>query len=167
MLILKASTGLRTSSATLIESKSMNYKTLLLLILAFYVHFVSAAELGELDAGQLAALQHDQNALIVDIRTEQEWAATGTIPDSRKLEFFNAEGQSDTKQWVDKLNKLRTSPDQPVVLVCRSGNRSGRVGRLLAQKLGVENVYHLKNGILPWIKAGNPIAKVCSDHSAC
>ena len=120
----------------------MNYKTLLFLILAFCAPFVCAAELGELDAGQLAAMQHDQNALIVDIRTEQEWAVTGIIPDSQKLEFFNAEGRYDTEQWLDKLNKLRTSPDQPIVLVCRSGNRSGKVGQLLAQKLDIQNVYH-------------------------
>lgn len=145
----------------------MSYKIFLYLILALCVPFVSAAEPGDLGAEQLAAMQHDQNALIVDIRTEQEWAATGIIPNSQKLEFFDAEGQYDIEQWLDKLNKLRTSPDQPVVLVCRSGNRSGKVGQLLAQKFDIKNIYHLKNGILPWIKTGNPITKDCPDHSVC
>ncbi|MGR9115849.1 MAG: rhodanese-like domain-containing protein [Gammaproteobacteria bacterium] len=129
--------------------------------------YVSAAELGEVDATRLIALQHEQNALIIDIRTEREWTATGVIPGSQKLEFFNAEGLYDTEQWLDRFNRLRISPDQPVILICRSGNRSSRVGQLLAQKLGIKNIYHLKSGILSWIKAGHPIIQGCTEKSVC
>lgn len=145
----------------------MNSKTVLFLILSLCIPLVSAFELGELDGKQLTAMQQEQDALIIDIRTEQEWATTGVIPESQKLEFFNAEGQYDIQQWLAKLNKLRTSPDQPIVLVCRSGNRSEKVGQFLTHKLGMKNVYHLKNGIMPWIKAGNTVTKDCPPNSTC
>ena len=118
----------------------------------------SAAELKNITPEQLKSLQNN-GALVVDIRTASEWAASGTIPDSKKLEFFNKQGEFDEKKWLDGLNKHHTSTKQPVILVCRSGIRSSMVGTHLTNKLGMNNIYHLQNGIMSWIKAGNKISK--------
>lgn len=128
---------------------------ILLLLLAVCSN---AAELENITPKQLKSLQND-GALVIDIRTAKEWLTNGIIPDSKKLEFFNEQGEFDEKKWLTGLNKLHTSSEQPVILVCRSGNRSSMVGNYLTNKLGMNNIYHLQNGILSWIKAGNEISK--------
>ena len=118
----------------------------------------NAAELKNITPEQLKSLQNNR-ALVIDIRTAKEWLANGIIPDSKKLEFFNEQGEFDEKKWLAGLNHLHPSSEQPVILVCRSGNRSSMVGNYLTNKLGMNNIYHLQNGILSWIKAGNEISK--------
>lgn len=145
----------------------MKIKTLFFLLLLTFSNVSMTTELGEIDINQLMAFQKDRNALVIDIRTAQEWNETGTIPESSKLEFFDSQGRFDADMWLDKLNQLKKTTDQPIVLVCRSGNRSGMVGNFLTQKLGMNEVYHLKNGIMPWIEAGNLVTKECPDQLAC
>lgn len=117
---------------------------------------MTAAELGNLSPQQL---EEKQDALLVDIRTDKEWLATGVIPNSEKLQAFDERGNIDPHAWIQKLNKLKLSPEQPVILVCRSGNRSGTLGNFLVQQQGMENIYHLEHGIQSWIKAGKATQK--------
>lgn len=126
-----------------------------------------AAELSSVDIAQMLELKNHHNALIVDIRTEQEWSETGTIPQSATLQFFDANGRYDAKLWLAKLEKMRGMPDRPIVLVCRSGNRSEKLGNFLAQQIGLNNIHHLENGILPWVQAGYPISQHCPGQLAC
>jgi rhodanese-related sulfurtransferase len=142
-------------------------KLILFFICSFFTAFISAEELGQLSAEQLIAMQKQDNALVIDIRTEKEWNTTGIIPDSHKLQFFTATGKYDEDKWLSDLNQLKSSPDQAVILVCRSGSRSGMVGNMLAKKMGMRNVHHLSTGIMPWIKAGNKITPACSTRLAC
>ena len=115
---------------------------------------LSAAELGNLTPKQL---EQKQNALVIDIRTEKEWQDSGIIPNSHKLQFYDQNGKFDATAWVDQLNQLKQTPDQTVILVCRSGNRSSTVGNFLANKKGMENVFHLQNGIKSWLQAGKKL----------
>lgn len=137
------------------------------IFLSFFSSLISAEELIDLSAKQLIALQKDKDALVIDIRTEQEWANTGTIPNSHKLQFFSSRGKYNAEKWLADLNKLKTSPDQPVILVCRSGARSGKVGNMLAKQLGMSNIYHLSNGMMSWIRAGNKTNTECTHQLAC
>lgn len=135
----------------------------------FAVFFVSclfagrllASELGLVTAEQLTAMQQNDNALVVDVRTPGEWQSTGIISDSQKLQAFDTNGNFDQEKWLASLEKLKSSTDQTVILVCRSGNRSGKVGRMLTEQLGMKNVYHLSNGIQQWIEDGHPVAADC------
>ena len=145
---------------------SMKLKLTLLFLFIFFNQLTLATELGQLSPAQLIKLQKQQNALVIDIRTEKEWAATGIIPDSHKLQFFSSNGKYNPQQWLSRLEQLKTSNDQPVILVCRSGSRSSFVGDMLIKK-GMKNVHHLSTGILPWIKAGNKISKDCPTQLAC
>ncbi len=137
----------------------MKIKLFILLLSSFFVSSIAAEELKNLLAKDLVAMQKEQNALIIDIRTEKEWNSTGTIPGSHKLQFFSSQGKYDIDKWMAELNKLKKTKDQPVVLVCRSGNRSGMVGKMLTEKLNNKNVYHLSSGISSWVLSGNKVSK--------
>jgi len=122
---------------------------------------VSADELKSVTPEQLLDMQQHNNALIVDIRTDAEWQSSGVIPNSVKLQSFDQQGYFDDNKWLAALEQMKSSPDQPVILVCRSGNRSSKVGTLLANKLGMKNVYHLKNGLQSWVKSGHTVTPNC------
>jgi len=145
----------------------MKIKLTFFLLLTLFSSFISAEELINLSSDQLIALQKNQNALVIDIRTEKEWAATGTIPNSHKLQFFSANGKYDTEKWLSDLENLKSSAEQPIILVCRSGSRSGMVGNMLSKQKNMKNIFHLSNGIMPWIKAGNEVNKECSPQQSC
>lgn len=123
----------------------------------------AAAELQTVQPEQLLDMQRNQHALVVDVRSEAEWQASGVISDSRKLQSFDGNGKFDQEKWLAELEKLKSSPEQPVILVCRSGNRSGKVGEILTRQLGMKNIYHLENGLESWIKNGHPVSPNCAD----
>lgn len=127
---------------------------------------VTAADLTDLSVTQLLAMQKE-NALVIDVRTEQEWQDTGTIPGSSRLEFFNADGEYNMAQWLQQLNAQRQSPEQAVILVCRSGNRSRQIGTFLTKEMGMKNIYHLEHGMNAWLKQGKPTETTCPDLLAC
>lgn len=120
-----------------------------------------AAEVGNLSPDQVLDMQQKNQALVVDVRTPAEWQSTGIIADSYKLQAFESDGSFDANAWVAKLEKLKTSPNQPIILVCRSGNRSSKVGEVLTQKLGMTRVYHLANGLQSWFNTGRPLSPNC------
>jgi hydroxyacylglutathione hydrolase len=46
--------------------------------------------------------------------------------------------------------------DKPILLYCRSGNKSG-IATSILRKTGITNIINLSGGINEWIKAGLPI----------
>jgi phage shock protein E len=48
--------------------------------------------------------------------------------------------------------------DQPVILVCRSANRSAQAYRFL-QGQGLENIHNMSGGMIAWQAEGHPIEK--------
>ena len=127
---------------------------------------LTAAELINLTAKDVSE-KLTENALVIDIRTPQEWQNTGIIPGSHPVKFFDREGKYDAEQWLAKVKQLQASPDQAIILVCHSGNRSGTVGNFLSQKLNMSNVSHLSNGISAWIKEKRPTEKACTPTQIC
>lgn len=82
---------------------------------------------------------------IVDVRDFDEWSE-GHI-DGAQLVPISMVG-SKTDEW---------SRAEPVVLVCRSGIRSGRVAKQL-ESSGFAQVASLRGGILAWAKQGHKLA---------
>lgn len=84
-----------------------------------------------------------ESHLLIDVRTPAEFA-TGHIPGAINIP-------------VDELaNRLSEVPDsQPVVVYCRSGNRSAQAGRTLAQA-GYTDIYDL-GGLNAWTAQGLPV----------
>ena len=115
----------------------------------FFSMAAGAADLKGVSPDELESLK-SAGALVVDLRTAAEWKETGLIQGSTLLTYFDANGQYDQATWLKNLKTAMHSPDQPVVLICRSGNRSGSVGKMLAQQLGFSKVYHLEKGIRGW-----------------
>lgn len=110
---------------------------------------VSYAELKGVTSEELQAML-DRGVPVIDIRTPQEWQQTGIIPGSKTLMFFDSRGNYDTASWLSDFRQWVAEDDQPFVLVCRSGNRTGKVGKFLADQMKMSQVYHLERGINDW-----------------
>ena len=115
-----------------------------------------AQGLASLTPDELQIMQA-KGALVVDVRTPEEWAKTGLIPGSKGLTYFDSTGNYDKESWLKQLKPLQSSPEQPLILVCRSGNRSSMVGKMLLQEAGYSKVYHLDKGINGWSAEGKAL----------
>jgi rhodanese-related sulfurtransferase len=89
-------------------------------------------------------LNHE-NAIMVDMREDKDY---------REGHIVNALHTPDSNNEA-KLNKYR---DRPLIVYCRSGNRSAALCRKL-KKQGFESVYNLKGGLLAWQRAELPLTK--------
>ena len=92
---------------------------------------------------------------VVDIRTPEEWRETGIIQKSHLLTFFDAQGRYDFRAWLSELAAI-ASRDEPFVLICDSGGRSGLVSRFLDAQLGYQRVHDVPGGIAQWIAENRP-----------
>ena len=93
---------------------------------------------------------------LVDIRTPQEWAQTGVPDGAIALDMT----QEDS--FVKALVALReANAARPIALICRTGNRSGHVVKVLA-KQGFPGLVDVAEGIAGgrngtgWLKRGLP-----------
>jgi two-component system CheB/CheR fusion protein len=68
--------------------------------------------------------------------------------------------------WLEKLAPI-AKPDQPVIVICRSGNRTKDVSQLLSQQAGYTKVYNVKSGIKGWIKEGGAVVPATQSIAAC
>ena len=74
------------------------------------------------------------------------------------MTFFDKAGKADVSSWLQKLVPI-ASKEEPFILICRTGRRTGIVADFLDKKIGYTRVYDVANGITEWIKTGNPIVK--------
>lgn len=74
---------------------------------------------------------------LVDVREPHEFSS-GHIRGAKNIPL----GQMSTR--LDELDK-----DAEVILVCRSGNRSGQAARIL-KRSGFQKVAHLQRGMMSW-----------------
>lgn len=95
-----------------------------------------------------------QGVPVIDVRTAPEWKETGVIEDSHLLTFFDENGNYDLNAWTARLEEIVT-PDQPIMLICRTGARSGVISDALFNQLGYSQVYDMTEGIEGWLKQGN------------
>jgi rhodanese-related sulfurtransferase len=93
---------------------------------------------------------------VIDIRTEPEWKATGVIAGSELLTFVDEEGRVDSSGWLEKIKSV-AKPEQPIILICRSGNRSVAATQFLSQQAGYKTVYNAQGGMNAWVKEGRSI----------
>lgn len=106
---------------------------------------VPARDIGPDKARQVLA-RPPAGLVVLDIRTPEEFR-DGHLPGARNLDFF----APDFRQRLEALAR----GDAPVLLYCRSGNRSGQAMRLLRQ-WGRDDVLHLAGGFRAWRAAGLP-----------
>ena len=89
-----------------------------------------------------------RDAVVVDVRDEKEFAA-GHIPNARHIPLA---------QLGERVKEIERYKNRPIVLSCRSGNRSASASAIL-QKHGFNEVSSLTGGIAAWEQAGMPIEK--------
>jgi len=130
--------------------------TLVLGLSALMAH----AEIVNIDNAELARLSAS-GVPVVDVRTEGEWKESGVLAGSKLITFFDEAGRSNPPQWLEKLKSV-TKPEQPVIVVCRSGRRSLAVAQYLSDQAGYKTVYNVSKGMNSWLGEVRPVVSPAS-----
>lgn len=99
----------------------------------------------EVDALGVQRMQTEGEVVLVDVRTEAEFAA-GAIAGAKFLPLHMLPLAGD-----------QIPTDKPVVFYCRSGARSAQACAFMTSK-GYDKVYNLQGGIMGWARAGLALA---------
>jgi rhodanese-related sulfurtransferase len=142
------------------ENFALNRETLLLGLVVFAVvllyprlksflngkqQFISTTELKTM-------LEQDPSITVLDVRTPEEFVGPlGHIASSGNLPM--AELQDRLNEVGDQLAEHKS---EPVVIVCRTHNRSPKAAELL-RRVGFTNIKVLKGGLTAWNSAGLPV----------
>ena len=97
----------------------------------------------------------ENGGIVIDIRREEEWKETGILQGSNMITAFTKDGNIHPdfpKKFFDLINDI----DVPILLYCRTGNRTSILGQALIDQVGQTNVSHLSEGIVGWKKQGLP-----------
>ena len=97
-----------------------------------------------------------KNIPLIDIRRKDEWKSTGIVENSILMTFFDKNGKANTNEWLKELNKI-AKKNNPVILICRTGRRTGIISKFLSEKVGYKLIYDVTDGITDWIKKGNTV----------
>jgi rhodanese-related sulfurtransferase len=98
----------------------------------------------------IAALQliNHKDALVLDVREEAEYA-TGHLLNAKLIP---------AGKLLQRIGEIEKYRERPIVVVCRSGQRSATVTADLS-KSGFAQVYTLEGGVNAWVKASLPLEK--------
>jgi rhodanese-related sulfurtransferase len=102
----------------------------------------------QVDANAALQLINRKDAFVLDVRESNEFK-TGHIVNAKLIPLGKL------NERVSELEKYR---DQPILVVCRSGNRSGAACGILA-KQGFTQVYNLAGGMMSWQNNNLPSVK--------
>jgi rhodanese-related sulfurtransferase len=123
------------------------------------------AEVIDIDNAQLAKLMQD-GVPVIDIRLQSEWEETGIVGSSKLHTFFDERGRADPAAWLNQVSPYARK-DQPVIVICRTGNRTKAVSQFLSQQAGYATVYNVKAGIKGWIRESRPVIPAAPVIAAC
>ena len=74
------------------------------------------------------------------------------------ITFFDKKGNHNIDEWLPKLKNIAKESD-PVIIICRSGKRSGIVSKFLDEQADFTNVYNASGGMLSWVNSNNKTIK--------
>ena len=111
----------------------------------------------DIDNAELKKLL-SEGVKIYDIRRDDEWKQTGVVAGSQRLTLFDARG-GQNKDFMPAFTQ-QVNKDEPVILICRTGNRTKAAAQYFGKQLGYTQVYNVKDGITKWISDGNPVDKI-------
>lgn len=132
-------------------------------LMVFSLVLVTSSFNVALAGGVLSATEAQRQAqagkiLLLDIRTPEEWAATGSGVGAKRLDMR----RDDFVAALDKL--LGGDRSKPVALICARGVRSSRLSRTLREG-GYSNIIDVPEGMMGsyagpgWLERGLPIVK--------
>lgn len=119
------------------------------------------AEIIDIDSAALEKLLA-AGVPLVDIRTAEEWQETGVIPGSHPITLFDRQGRFDAPTFLGAVGQV-AAPDAPVIVICRSGNRTRMASRLL-DEANYRRVYNVRQGMRAWMADRRPLTAV---NSSC
>ncbi len=90
----------------------------------------------------------NDDALVLDVREDKEYAS-GHIPKAKHIPM---------QQLASRIHELEKFKSKPILVTCRSGQRSARACGIL-KKAGFETVYNQAGGIIAWERANLPVHK--------
>ena len=127
------------------------------IILIINVLFASLAFSDVIEIGNIELKSLLQKRIpLIDIRRKDEWKSTGIVENSILMTFFDKNGKANTNKWLKELNEIAKKND-PVILICRTGRRTGIISKFLSEKVGYRLIYDVTDGITDWIKKGNTV----------
>jgi rhodanese-related sulfurtransferase len=127
-----------------------------IVLLALALTACSEPPYTNIDNTELKALI-DKGVPVYDIRRTDEWRQTGVVQGSRQLTFVDEQGRVNPRflrEFTAEVGK-----DDPVVLICRTGNRTDTLARYLVERLGYTQVYNVEHGIRRWIGDRQPVMR--------
>lgn len=111
----------------------------------FDSRFSGIAQLNTADAVRLL---NQDDAVVIDVREVAEYDS-GHIKASRHIPLASLK---------DKLEELSKYKDKPILVYCRSGNRSYQACKTL-KKAGFEKAHNLSGGVMSWSSANLPLTR--------
>jgi rhodanese-related sulfurtransferase len=131
----------------------MLFVALIVVLALLFVNLTRSLFTGfrEISPGEAVRLMNDEDAVLVDTRTHDEFA-NGHILNAVNLPLADLQ---------DRLAELQAHRGRPIVIYCESGRRSAQAGALL-KKNGFDRVVGLAGGLTAWRRAGLPLQKVLS-----
>lgn len=123
----------------------------LFLALALVSFFLARSQKGasnNLNAQQAVEKMSHHDAIVVDVREANE-IASGMIRDAIHIPLA---------QLKDRFNELEKYTNKPIIMACRSGNRSAYAINIL-RKNGFTDLYNLKGGVMAWQHASLPLKR--------
>lgn len=97
---------------------------------------------------EAARLAEDKETFVLDVRTPEEYAQ-GHLAGAVLIPV---------QDIAQRTDGLPADKERPILVYCRSGNRSGRAQRFLME-MGYRNVVNLKGGTLSWSAENKPLVK--------
>lgn len=101
-----------------------------------------------LSVTEAVALINRSNALVLDVRSEAEFAG-GHIVDAKHISL-------DT--LAERLNQIKKYQDKPILVNCQRGMRSAKACEIL-RKAEFKQVHNLQGGLDAWLEAKLPVIK--------
>ncbi len=134
--------------------------SLALSLLLLAAPLVAAAD--TLSAPTAAEAVASGDALLIDVRSPEEWAASGAPTGAKRITIHDPDGAAAFVRKV--LAASAAEPDKQVVLICAGGVRSGRALAML-RSVGREDAAHVPEGVMGsasgpgWLRRGLPVVK--------
>lgn len=102
----------------------------------------------KISPGQLPQIQARQSAVVVDVRSKDEYDK-GHIEQSVSLPV---------ESMADNLKKLNKHRGKPLIIICKNGARASKAASIL-KKNEFSDLYVLDGGVTSWSKENLPLTR--------
>lgn len=99
---------------------------------------------GAVTPGEAHRLREAGAAIIVDVRTEPEYAQVGHVPGTPRIEWPRNGDRTELAAFLERLRAAH-DPSEKLLFLCRSGVRSHYAAELAAHA-GYESAYNVLEG---------------------